>query len=99
MYACYGAFLFLPDLALTGVAGDVLQHPAGSSEDLDGAPASCPCAGQHEQWHSPACLGLAVPLAPEEQSWSPSLLYAVCLLLVVQKLFSWLTVIFQEDLL
>lgn len=39
----------------------------------------CPYAGQHEQWHSPVCLGLAFPLAPEELSWFPNLLYAVCL--------------------
>lgn len=79
LYACYGTFLFLPDLAPVGGAGDVLQHSSGSSEDLDGAPARCPCVVEHEQWHSPVCLGLAFPLAPEELSWFPNLLYAVCL--------------------
>lgn len=46
LYACYGALMFLLDLAPGGVAEGLLQHPPGCPENLNGAPSSYPRSGE-----------------------------------------------------
>lgn len=47
LYASYGVLVFLLNLTPGGVAEDVLLHPAGWPENLDGAPAHHPqCRGK-----------------------------------------------------
>lgn len=72
LYACYGAFLFLLNLAPGGVAG-----ACRSSRELDGTPTNCPHLGETNNGTHWFLLSWAVSSAPRELSWYPNLLYVV----------------------
>ena len=87
LYACYGALLS------AGVPGDVPHHPVGQPENLKGVPAH-PHSGERE---TNATHQVSLVLGGSLSSWRDvmvpqSSLCSLFLLLVVQKLFNWLTV-------